>query len=165
MSLWTWLPSALSFKPRQGYRAAPSILPTSCRFVLEGCGNIGHITRIKLAASQHMSLLVRSCESGVSSNASSSSLALDMQTEQNAPEPIIFGGKASNGEFGERSTETGSFASLKRTPPGADTSGVSGMLGGDGRVRKEEVDSSKSKKCKMSAMSETDASFSCMSSG
>ncbi|TVU00395.1 hypothetical protein EJB05_54162 [Eragrostis curvula] len=78
---------------------------------------------------------------GVSSNASSSSLALDMQTEQNAPEPIIFGA------------------------PGADTSGVSGMLGGDGRVRKEEVDSSKSKKCKMSAMSETDASFSCMSSG
>ncbi|TVU27420.1 hypothetical protein EJB05_30029 [Eragrostis curvula] len=39
------------------------------------------------------------------------------------------------------------------------------MLGGDGRVRKEEKDSNKSKKCKMSAMSETDASLSCMSSG
>ncbi|TVU00397.1 hypothetical protein EJB05_54164 [Eragrostis curvula] len=90
---------------------------------------------------------------GVSSNASSSSLALDMQTEQNAPEPIIFGGHLEALEL------------CFNEAPGADTSGVSGMLGGDGRVRKEEVDSSKSKKCKMSAMSETDASFSCMSSG
>ncbi|TVU00412.1 hypothetical protein EJB05_54180 [Eragrostis curvula] len=102
-------------------------------------------------------------DSGVSSNASSSSLALDMQTEQNAPEPIILGEHPM--ENLESAPQKQEVASLKRTPPGADTSGVSGMLGGDGRVRKEEVDSSKSKKCKMSAMSETDASFSCMSSG
>ncbi|TVU27506.1 hypothetical protein EJB05_30122, partial [Eragrostis curvula] len=67
------------------------------------------------------------------------------------------------------------FASLKRTRGTIMVAVVSGtwgrykwcarMLGGGGRVRKEEKDSNKSKKCKMSAMSETDASLSCMSSG
>ncbi|TVU40868.1 hypothetical protein EJB05_14349, partial [Eragrostis curvula] len=48
--------------------------------------------------------------------------------------------------------------------PGTDTSGVAGMLDGIESLGKE-VDASKSKKRKMNAMPETNASFSCMSSG
>ncbi|TVU30065.1 hypothetical protein EJB05_21671 [Eragrostis curvula] len=69
--------------------------------------------------------------SGFSSNETSGSIISDMQIELAVPQA-----------------------------PGADTSCVAGMLGGDSSLGKEEVDASKSKKRKMSAMSET-ASLAC----